>query len=409
MLPESEIIRIICEIFQELGWKGDFLIKLNHRAILDGIFAVCGVPEGKIRTISSAVDKLDKSPWEEVRREMVEEKGLQDDVADRIWSFVQRKGNKDVLEFLRSQEQVSANEKMVKGMEEMETLFTYLEAFGISDKVEFNLSLARGLDYYTGAIYEVVTSESSGKAPKTSDTASDKRSKSHEFDEDRSNDPSVGVGSIAAGGRYDGLVGMFSGKNQMPCAGISFGVDRIFSITKARMENDKTAAAVRSTEVDVYVMALGFGKTFTGLIKERMQVCRILWDAGVKVRFYVCQFLSSSRKLTRQMIYQAEFAYKVKPKLPAQFKLAEAGGVPWAVILGEEEQAQGKVKIKEMGLPEGHPEKDGVLVDLQDLVPEVKKRLNATSASAAIPEVLEGKGQGVKEVVDAAKELGIKE
>ena len=78
------------------------------------------------------------------------------------------------------------------------------------------------------------------------------------------------------------------------------------------------------------------------------------------------------------------------------------------MILGEDEQAQGKVKIKEMGLPEGHPEKDGVLVNLQDLVAEVKKRLNATMANEGIPEVLESKGQGVKEVVDAAKELDIK-
>ena len=279
MLPEAEILRIICEIFQGLGWKEDFSIKLNHRAILDGTFAVCGVPEEKTRAISSAVDKLDKSPWEQVRREMVEEKGLPEEIADRIWSFVQKKGGKDVIDYLRSEEIVKANEKMMKGIEDMETLLTYLEVFGISDKVEFNLALARGLDYYTGAIYEVVTSESSGTAPKTSD----KRSKSLEFDEDRSNDPSLGVGSIAAGGRYDGLVSMFSGKSQIPCAGISFGVDRIFSITKARMEAENVAAAVRSTEVDVYVMALGFSKTFTGLVKERMQVCRTLWDAGIKV------------------------------------------------------------------------------------------------------------------------------
>ena len=72
---------------------------------------------------------------------------------------------------------------------------------------------------------------------------------------------------------------------------------------------------------------------------------------------------------------QAEFSYKVKPKLPAQFKAAEMSGVPFAVILGEDEQAQGKVKIKELGLADDHPEKEGVLVLLADLVKEVKKRL----------------------------------
>ncbi len=109
---------------------------------------------------------------------------------------------------------------------------------------------------------------------------------------------------------------------------------------------------IDSTEVDVFVMAFG-GKGFTGLLKERMQVAKTLWDAGIK----------------------AEFAYKQKPKLPAQFKSAEQNGIPFAVILGEDEQAQGKVKIKEMGLPEGHPEKDGMLVSLSDLVAEVRERL----------------------------------
>ena len=286
MLPDAEILRIVCEVFGGLGWDGRFLIKINHRGVLDGIFEVCGVPKEKIRTISSAVDKLDKSPWDEVRREMTEEKGLDGDIADRIWSFVQRKGGRDVLEGLRQEESVKSNAGMAKAMEEMDLLFTYLEAFNVLDKVEFNLSLARGLDYYTGVIYEVVTE---GSAPSSSSTTAQpkkppkpvKKEKSNDFDEDRSNDPSVGVGSVAAGGRYDELVGMFSGKKQIPCVGISFGVDRIFSITKARMQA-KNSPSVRSNEVDVYVMAFG-GKGFTGLLKERMEVSRILWDAGIKV------------------------------------------------------------------------------------------------------------------------------
>ena len=287
MLPDAEILRIVCEVFGGLGWDGKYSIKINHRGILDGIFAVCGVPEEKIRTISSAVDKLDKSPWEEVRKEMVEDKGLSEEVADRIWELVQRKGGRDVLQYLQGEENLKANTSMAKGMEDMDLLFEYLEAFGILDKVEFNLSLARGLDYYTGVIFEVVTE---GSAPPTASgqkaPRQPKKEKFKDGDEDRSNDPSVGVGSVAAGGRYDGLVGMFSGKAQIPCVGISFGVDRIFSITKARMEADKAAAAVRGNEVDVYVMAFG-GKGFTGLLKERMEVCKILWDAGIKVRTHI--------------------------------------------------------------------------------------------------------------------------
>ncbi|KAM0539502.1 hypothetical protein ACHAPJ_013648, partial [Fusarium lateritium] len=84
MLPDAEVIRIITEVFEGLGWNGGYTIKLNHRKILDGIFQVCGVPEDKIRTISSAVDKLDKLPWADVRKEMTEEKGLDGEVADRI-------------------------------------------------------------------------------------------------------------------------------------------------------------------------------------------------------------------------------------------------------------------------------------------------------------------------------------
>ena len=372
MLPDAEILRIICEIFGEqgLGWtgKGGFLIKVNHRGVLDGVFEVCGVPKEKIRSISSAVDKLDKSPWEEVRKEMVEEKGLSEEVADKIWEFVQRRGGRDMLESLQADERVMANQSLKTGLEDMELLFEYLEAFGVLEKVEFNLSLARGLDYYTGVIYEVVTE---GSAPSSTTgqklQRAAKREKANEFDEDRSNDPSVGVGSVAAGGRYDELVGMFSGKTQIPCVGISFGVDRIFSITKARMAADKGAAAVRSTEVDVFVMAFG-GKGFTGLLKERMQVARTLWDAGIK----------------------AEFAYKQKPRLPAQFKSAEQSGIPFAVILGEDEQAQGKVKIKEMGLPEGHPEKDGVMVNSTDLVAEVRRRLRGSGGVDAVADGMDG-------------------
>jgi histidyl-tRNA synthetase len=84
---------------------------------------------------------------------------------------------------------------------------------------------------------------------------------------------------------------------------------------------------------------------------------------------------------------QAEFQYKHKPKLQAQFKLAEQGGIPFAVVLGEDEQAQGKVKIKEMGLPDGHPEKEGVLVDLKDLVPEVRVRLQQKAEQGAVEHV----------------------
>lgn len=98
-------------------------------------------------------------------------------------------------------------------------------------------------------------------------------------DDDRSNDPSVGVGSVAAGGRYDNLVGMFSGKGQIPCVGISFGVDRIYSIMQARIAAEN-AQEPRGNKTDVFVMAFG-GKGFDGMLKDRMRICKQLWKAGI--------------------------------------------------------------------------------------------------------------------------------
>ena len=321
MLPDAEIIRITCEVFDALSWD-NFTIKINHRKILDGIFEHCGVPHDLLRPISSAVDKLDKEPWDAVRHEMVDEKHLDPAVADKIKEFVLLKGGQELLDKLESS--LSSNATAKEGIEDMRLLYTYLSTFNVLDHISFDMSLARGLDYYTGVIYEVIA-EKAG----LSSTAT------------------AGVGSIAAGGRYDNLVNMFSGKQQVPCVGISFGVDRIFSIIKAQQ-----APSVRSTETDVYVMAFG-GKGFTGMLKERMEICRTLWDADIK----------------------AEFLWKVKPKLPAQFKSAEQGNVPFAVVFGEDEINEGKVKIKELGLPEGHPEKDGVPVQRNNLVEEIRSRL----------------------------------
>ncbi|ROV90888.1 hypothetical protein VSDG_08016 [Cytospora chrysosperma] len=382
MLPDSEIIKIVVEVFEALGWHGRYTIKTNHRKILDGIFQVCGVPEDKIRTISSAVDKLDKMPWADVKKEMVDEKGLAEEVADKIGVWVQLKGGRDLLEKLQQDESLAANEAMKQGMTDMGLLFDYLECLDATNAVSFDLSLARGLDYYTGIIYEVVTEGSAPDAPAGSEAPAKqkpkKKGKASE-DDDRSDDPTLGVGSVAAGGRYDNLVGMFSGKGQIPCVGISFGVDRIFSIMSARLKAEQ-GKEPRNNETDVYVMALG-GKGFDGMVKDRMRICNQLWAAGIK----------------------AEFLYKNKPKLQNQFKAAEVNGVPFAVILGEEELANGQVKLKQMGLEDGHPEKEGILVSINDLVGEVRRRLELElkleemTRNAAGLRVVDGvKGEDIK-------------
>ncbi|MCJ1308719.1 Cytoplasmic and mitochondrial histidine tRNA synthetase [Agyrium rufum] len=330
MIPDAEILRIISEVFGALGL--DITIKMNHRWVLDGLFAVAGVPEEKFRTISSAVDKLDKMPWADVKKEMVEEKGLPEDVADRIGNYVKHSGSiEDMLKLLNEDTTFTANEKVKGGLNDIALLSSYLDALGVSKKVSFDLSLARGLDYYTGLIYEVICT--------TPASDSDKKKR-------RPNGPdqSTEVGSVAAGGRYDNLVGMYC-KDTIPCVGISFGVERIFTILKARSQD-----AQKTREMDVYVMAFG-GKGFDGLLPERLAITSQLWDAGIK----------------------AEFTAKVKPKLPQQFKAAAE--VPIAIILGQDELAAGQVKIKLLGLSEGHPEKEGVLIAKTDVVAEVQKRL----------------------------------
>ncbi|KAL6151057.1 Cytoplasmic and mitochondrial histidine tRNA synthetase [Exserohilum turcicum] len=325
MIPDAEVLKIATDVFDALEWD-TYTIKINHRKILDGIFKAAGVKEELIRPISSAVDKLDKMPWDEVKKEM-ETKGLEADVADKIGEWVQRKGGDDIIDYLKTNEALSKSEDVRQGVEEMELLFAYLDAFGARKRISFDLSLARGLDYYTGLIYEVVTE---GSAPRG-------QGKQQE----------IGVGSVAAGGRYDQLVGMFSGK-PIPCVGISFGIDRIISIMKARGQSTQ-----RAKDVDAFVMAFG-GKGFNGMLTERMQVAQELWAAGIK----------------------AEFSYKLKPKVQQQFKQAEVAGVPLAIILGEDELKEGKVKVKVLGIKdESNAEKDGVLVDRSNMVEEIRKRL----------------------------------
>ncbi|OAA57570.1 histidyl-tRNA mitochondrial precursor [Niveomyces insectorum RCEF 264] len=361
MIPDAEILRVIHEIFTALD--ENIVIKLNHRQILDGIFAVSGVPADKIRAISSAVDKLDKLPWAEVKKEMVEEKGLDEAVADAIGGYVKNSGDiPTIVALLKGDAELAANPDIQQGLDDMTLLASFLDAFGVpSTAVSFDLSLCRGLDYYTGLIFEVVaqTAAAAAAGATPEEAAASAAENGGEPAKAKSKPKSKGgvaeeiqVGSIAAGGRYDNLVGMY-GKTQIPCVGISFGVDRIFTIMKAKRAKAANGRSLRVRETDVYVMAFG-GGSFSGLLPERMQVARRLWDAGIK----------------------AEFVAKTKPRLPQQFKAAE--DVPLGVILGEDELAQGQVRLKVLnaGGPDAADEKDrGQLVSQDDLVAEIKKLL----------------------------------
>ncbi|KAL2912932.1 Cytoplasmic and mitochondrial histidine tRNA synthetase [Polyrhizophydium stewartii] len=319
MIPDAEAVRVMVEILESLS-IGNFAVKISHRKILDGMFAVCGVPADKTRAISSAVDKLDKMPWADVRKEMTEEKGLDPAVADRIGEYVKLKGGKELCAVLAADGPLSSNESAVAGIKDMELLFTYLELFGVAHRVNFDLSLARGLDYYTGVIYEAVLLASDDPNVETS-----------------------GVGSIAAGGRYDELVGMFSGGRKIPCVGVSIGVERVFSILLQK----ENLARVKSAHTEVYIISIG-----NDLLPERMKIARELWDKDIK----------------------AEFMFKANPKLPAQWTACERDQVPLAIIIGGDEVAKGLVKIKDMTIKDGSADKE-VVVPRADMAAAILAKL----------------------------------
>lgn len=343
MVPDAEMLAIVTEGLSGLGIT-DFKIKLNHRKVLDGIFEACGVAADDVRKVLLAVDKLDKLPWDAVKKEMVEEKGQPEAVADKIGELVMHKGTiAEICEFLG----LVDNDTVRQGVADMRILAQYTQAFGIDPYISFDLSLARGLDYYTGLIYEVVTADLAPPANALELKEKAKKDKKKKKDDDDALEY-VGVGSIAAGGRYDNLVGMFSNGKLIPCVGISFGVERLFSIIKARIA--KQIDQVSASHTQVYVMAFGGGEGWTGFLPERMAVVNQLWKGGI----------------------DAEYLYKAKANPPKQFTAAEKAGAQVAVILGKEEYPEGKIRLKVLNQGESN---EGELIDAADLVPAVKAKL----------------------------------
>lgn len=322
MLPDAECVKVVVEILSELD-IGDFVVKLNHRKLLDGMFEACGVPADKFRTICSSVDKLDKTPWSEVRTEIINEKGLEAAVADRIGEYVRMSGGVELVDKLAQDENLSKIKSALEGIEDMRLLLQYCDIFGLKNKIIFDLSLARGLDYYTGVIYEAVLK---------SEPVINGGSKSKDTEEE------VSVGSVAGGGRYDNLVGMFNPKRkQVPCVGVSIGVERIFSILEA-----KSQEKIRTTEIEVYVAS-----AHKGLHLKRMEILNKLWDAGIK----------------------AEHSYKQNPKLLAQLQYCEENQIPYAIVLGDGELSRGVVKLREI---KSRKEDE---IPLETLPEELRKRL----------------------------------
>ncbi|KFV70766.1 Histidine--tRNA ligase, cytoplasmic, partial [Dryobates pubescens] len=301
MIPDAECLKVMHEILSDLQ-LGDFIIKVNHRLVLNGVFDACGIPESKFISMCSTVDKLDKvsvgmAPvWGWVAG--VGQGGVSRSCSTRcsqahrmssLGSLLQGSVTLTVKKFLLM---------LREGLGDMKLLFEYLTLFGITGKIRFDLSLARGLDYYTGVIYEAVLLQQEGQA----------------------GEEPLGVGSVAGGGRYDGLVGMFDPKGRrVPCVGVSIGIERIFSILERRLK--ASGEKIRTTETQVLVAT-----PHRHLLAARLQLISELWGAGIK----------------------AEMLYRKDPKLLKQLQYCEDTGIPLAAIVGEQELADGVVKLRDV-------------------------------------------------------------
>lgn len=286
-LPDAECLSMIGEILTSLD-LGSFTIKVSHRKLLDGLLTHCGVPSDKVRAICSAVDKLDKTPWLEVKAEMLE-KGLDDACADKIGQYVQLNGRPmDLLEKLRN-DKTFTSPQINQGLTELEQIFNLLDMMKSLHHVTFDLSLARGLDYYTGVIFEAVLTEKNL------------------------------VGSISAGGRYDDLVGMFNDGEQIPAVGFSIGIERVMAILMERQCDSKS-----SPEVMVSVA-----------YRNNEQIPKAIELA----------------EWLRGLGYSADYSYQayLKPnKLRRVLALADDRRVPWMVILGHDENFTNNIIVKNM-------------------------------------------------------------
>jgi len=278
LLNEAELVQIVDEVFGAL--KINVMLKINNRKVLAGIAEYIGKSDALV-DITIAIDKLDKIGIEAVNAELAE-KGLEQAAIDKLQPILFMKGN--TREKIAQLKPLLDNEVGQKGIEELETLFDYIDNMDLNIETELDLTLARGLNYYTGAIFEV----------KAKDFA---------------------IGSISGGGRYDNLTGIF-GLPNVSGVGISFGADRIYDVLEGLNLFPETMS--ESTKV----IFLNFGKN-----EEK----------------YCLKYLNQVRKHG----INAEI-YPDAAKIQKQMKYANQRAIPIVVIAGEQEVAEGKFTVKFM-------------------------------------------------------------
>lgn len=279
LINEVELLQIIDEVFRRL--KIRVCIKLNNRKILSGIAEIIGEPE-KIVDITVAIDKLDKIGLEKVNEEL-QSKGIPAEAIEKLQPIILLEGdNTSKLETLK--ESLSASEIGLKGVEEIEFILNKAKLLNVASEVELDLTLARGLNYYTGAIIEVKALD-------------------------------VQIGSITGGGRYDNLTGIF-GLPNVSGVGISFGADRIFDVL------NQLELYPEDSTLGTKVLFVNFGSAEEDYI---LPIIGQLRGRGISSEIY-----PEAAKMKKQMSY------------------ADSNKIPYVVIVGEDEIRERKVTLKNM-------------------------------------------------------------
>ena len=279
LLNEIELLQMIDEVFSRLGVR--ITIKLNNRKVLAGIAELIGAPD-KIIDITVAIDKIDKIGLEKVQEEL-SERGISAEAIEKITPIITLSGSNDER-LTRLAELLAESETGVKGIEELRAVMDGTDALGLRAELELDVSLARGLNYYTGTIIEVKARD-------------------------------VEIGSITGGGRYDNLTGVF-GLPGVSGVGISFGADRIYDVLNTlNLYPAEIQGAAR-------IMFTNFGPAEA---TASLRIIKQLREAGIAAEIF-----PDSAKMKKQM------------------GRADALGIPYVGIIGETELADGTVTLKDM-------------------------------------------------------------
>ena len=283
MLADAENVTLIYQVLTRLGFE-QFEININDRKLITGIGQFAGVPDAQLGGLYRSIDKLDKIGLAGVRDELAANQ-IPEPVIEKLLPLLQIEGDTaTVLNALS--EQLGDSEVAREGIAELEELNGYLTTLGVPDEFyRINVSMVRGLEYYTGPIYETVVEE-----PK--------------------------IGSITGGGRYDELIGSFS-KQGYPATGTSFGIERIIDVME---EFDMFPATVGKTVTQVLVTVFD-----AGLVQESLKLATLLRQDGIRTEVY-CR----------------------STRLSTQIKYADTKGIPYAVILGSDEVEAGTVAIRDL-------------------------------------------------------------